>query len=349
MPSAAATRSTARLVGIERATPGSPSLNQGTRLALAASTARLSLGEITRLAAHHHIAVAVAIGGGAEIGTSGIGERGDEVGGIGRVRVGMVAAEIGQRIGIDRCARRGPEPPLENLPRIGPGYRVHRIEAEPETAAEQVAQPVEVENPLHQRGVVGDRIDDFDGHVAEPRRADAVERQVGRLDRAIGGDALRAAVDCLGHALGRWAAIGDIVLDAEIAVGAAGIVAGRQHDAAERAAAPDHCTGRRGGQQTAAADQDAGDAVRGHQAQDGLRRLGIKKAAIAAQHQRFPGDPVADRLGQCVEDRLDERLKVAGLSEDRNLFAQPGRAGTLVGKWRDRGVDYTHRVLATVP
>ena len=40
----AATRSTAWLVGIERATPEIPSEYPGTSVALAASTARLSLG-----------------------------------------------------------------------------------------------------------------------------------------------------------------------------------------------------------------------------------------------------------------------------------------------------------------
>ena len=137
-----------------------------------------------------------------------------------------------------------------------------RVEAEPETAAKQLAQPIEIEDPLHQRGIVGDRIDDLDIHVPEPRRAEPVERQVGRLDRAVGGDLRRMAVDRLGHALGRRAAIGDIVLDAEIAVGAARIMARRQHDAAERTAAADEHAGRRGGQQPAASDQHAGDAVR---------------------------------------------------------------------------------------
>ncbi len=99
----------------------------------------------------------------------------------------------------------------------------------------------------------------------------------------------------------------------------------------------------------AAADEHARDAVRGHHAQDDLRRLGIEKPAVAAQHQRFAGDAVTDRLGQRVEHRLHERLDVAGLAEDRDLLAQPGGAGALVGKWRDRDVEYAHRVLATVP
>ena len=105
----------------------------------------------------HHVAVAVAVRGGAEIGTVRIGQRRDQIGGIGRVRVGVMAAEIGQRVGIDRGARRGSETPLEDLPRIRPGDRVHRIEAQPEAAAEQIAQPVEIEDPLHQRGIIGDR------------------------------------------------------------------------------------------------------------------------------------------------------------------------------------------------
>ena len=173
MPSAAATRSTARLVGIERATPGSPSLNHGMRCALAARIARLSLGPIAPPpvpAGDHHVAVAVAVRGGAEIRRIGGGERGDQIGGVERVRIGMMAAEIGQRLGIDRGAGGRAEPTLEDLARIGAGHRAHRVEAQPEAAAEQVAQPVEIEDALHQRGVIGDRVDDRDLHRAKPRR-----------------------------------------------------------------------------------------------------------------------------------------------------------------------------------
>ena len=122
-----------------------------------------------RSAADDHVAVAVAVRGGAEIGRVGGEHRGDQIGGVKRVGIGMMAAEIGLRLGVDGGPRRRPEPALEDLPGIGAGDRVHRIEAQPEPAAEQFAQPVEIEDPLHQRGVIGDRVDDLDRHRAEPR------------------------------------------------------------------------------------------------------------------------------------------------------------------------------------
>ena len=83
-------------------------MNQGTSCALAASTARLSLGDHEQVAAEDHVAVAVAVGGGAEIGRVRAVHRGDQLGGIDRVRIGMPAAEIGQRLGVDRGAGGAP-------------------------------------------------------------------------------------------------------------------------------------------------------------------------------------------------------------------------------------------------
>ena len=112
------------------------------------------------IAPDDHVAVAVAVRGGAEIGPARGRQRLDQIGGIDRVRVGMTAAEIGHGFGLDGGAGGRAEPALEDLARIGAGDRAHRVEAQPEAAAKQVAQPVEIEHPLHQLGVIGDRVDD---------------------------------------------------------------------------------------------------------------------------------------------------------------------------------------------
>ena len=62
-------------------------------------------------APHHHVAVAVAIGGGAEIGALRIHHRADQRRGVERVGVGVMAIEIGQRLGIHRSAGGRAEPP----------------------------------------------------------------------------------------------------------------------------------------------------------------------------------------------------------------------------------------------
>ena len=144
---------------------------------------------------------------------------------MGGVGVGMQPAEIGQRVGMERGAVGRAEPALEDLAGIRPGDRVHRVERQAEPATQQIAQPVEIEDPLHQRRVVGDGVDNRHLHLAQPGRAEAPERHIGALERAIGGDRLGVAIDRLGHPLGGRAAVFGIVLDAEIAVRAAGIMA----------------------------------------------------------------------------------------------------------------------------
>ena len=98
----------------------------------------------------------------------------------------------------------------------------------------------EVEQGRHQRLVVGDRIEHLDRHPADLGGADAVEVEVGRVQGPVFADGLGAGEDRVGDLLRRRAAIADIVLDAEIAVRPAGIVAGGEDDAAEGLAAADH-------------------------------------------------------------------------------------------------------------
>ena len=52
------------------------------------------------------------------------------------------------------------------------------------------------------------------------------------LDAEVAVYRLRAPVDGLGQRFGRRTAVAGVVFDAEVALGSAGVVAGRQHDAA---------------------------------------------------------------------------------------------------------------------
>src|SRR5581483_10324399 len=154
MPRAAATRSTARLVGIERATPASPSRNHGTSRAFAASTARLSLGPITQLRPTTRLRSPSPSEAAPKSGASGRAISAISAAAWTALGSGCRPAKSGRGAALTAL----PEAALENLHRIGAGDRVHRIEAQAEAAAEQLAQPVEIENPLHQRGIVGDRV-----------------------------------------------------------------------------------------------------------------------------------------------------------------------------------------------
>ena len=195
------------------------------------------------------VAVAVAVRRRAEVGRVGAHHQVVEVLGMDEVGVGMAAAEVGGGHGIDHAASRGAEVVDQDRSRVGAGDGVHRIEAQAQPAGDGRADEVEVEQRAHQRVVVGDGIDHLDGHRAQFPRAEVVEVDVGRVQRPEAGDRLGAGVDGVGDRLGRRAAVVDVVLDAEVAVRPAGIVRGRQDQAAEGAARPDHAGRRRRRQQ----------------------------------------------------------------------------------------------------
>ena len=92
------------------------------------------------------------------------------------------------------------------------------------------ARIAEIEQLLHQRGIVGDGIDHFDQHVADLRGPDSVEINVA-IHHQPAVDGLCTGVDRLCDGFRCRSAIGDVVLDAEILVGTAGIVARREDQA----------------------------------------------------------------------------------------------------------------------
>ncbi len=197
--------------------------------------------------AEDHVAIAVAIRGCAEVeGVAAVHEF-DEVLGIGQVRVRVAAAEIGKRRRVDDRAGHGAETVLDDLPGIGPRDRVHGVEAAVEQATlEQAADCREVEQGLHEFGIVGDRVDDVDEHRPEPGAAVRVDRNSGiGLEGPVAADLEAATVDLVRERLGRWTAVGHVELDAEIAVGAARVMAGRQNDAAVAGVLADQARGGR--------------------------------------------------------------------------------------------------------
>src|SRR3546814_12113602 len=86
------------------------------------------------------------------------------------------------------------------------------------------------------------RISDWSSDVCS---SDLRDVDVGRVRDAIRADFLRAPVDRLGNALRRRATGGDVVLEAEVALRAAGIVAGRENEAAVGLWRADNGCGRR--------------------------------------------------------------------------------------------------------
>lgn len=295
-------------------------------------------GRDREVAADDHVAVRVAVGRAAQVGRIRRCHVRDQIFGVDRVRVGMQLAEVLQRLGVDHAARRRAQFALEDGPRVRTADRAHRIAAHAEAAREEAPDRLEVEYLAHQRGMVGYRVDHLDRGALDLQLAETVDVQRRSVADAVGLDRLGAREHRLGELLGRRAAVADVVLDAEVALGAARVVAGREHDAAAGPVLADHAAHRRCRQDAAEADQHAAKALRRRHAQDGLHRDPVVEAPVAAQHQGL-----AVRALEHVEQRLHEVLQVVRLAELRHLLAQARGAGLLAGKGLGRHADDRHR------
>ena len=225
--------------------------------------ARLSLGVTNRPRRHDHVAVAVAVGGRAEIGRVGTVHQLHEVMGMDGVRIGMMAAEIGHRLAVHDRARRRAETLFEDRFGIGAGDGAQRIEAHAEAGAEQLGDLVEIDQLLHQLGVIRDGIDHLDRHVADLGFADAAEIDVRRIDDLVFG---RCSLARLNTASVKDSGAGPpwdmLNLMPKSPSGPAGIVAGREDEAADGLVLADHAGGGRRGQKSLLADENAAEAVR---------------------------------------------------------------------------------------
>ena len=104
----------------------------------------------------------------------------DEIG------IGMVAAEIRQRRAVHHRALGKPEHAFENGMAIGPVMAPMASNFMREAGFDQCTDGIEVEQRLHQLGIVGDRIDDLDRHVADLAGADPAQVDVRRIGDPVG-------------------------------------------------------------------------------------------------------------------------------------------------------------------
>jgi hypothetical protein len=283
------------------------------------------------------IAVAIAIGRGADIGRVRRHHQRVEIGGVDQIGVGVVAAEILQRGAMAHRAGGKAQPVFENFDRIRAIDRMHRIERHGEAALARGADRGEIEQAVHQVGISGNGIDDIDRHAADHDAAQSIEIDIGRVDILPAIDGERACVDRAGHAFGRRAAVGDIIFDPEIFVGPPRIMAGGQDQPTDRAALPDHVAGSGGREDAACADDGAVKTGGGGHADRGLDDGAVMVAPVAADHQRCAAFPFDH-----IEHRLDEIFGIIGLGEDPHFLAQARCAGFLIGERRG-GVGAQHQ------
>ena len=119
-----------------------------------------------------------------------------------------------------------------------------------------------------------------------------------------------------------------LYFDAEVAVRAAGIVAGGEDNAAEGPRPADDAGGRRRREYSVLTDQDPSETVGGGDFENDLDGFAVVKSPVTAHYQGL-----ALIACQRIEDRLDKILQVVGLLEDRDLFPQAGSARALVVEW----------------
>ena len=238
-----------------------------------------------------------------------------------------MAAEIGQRRAVDHRAGAGLQFALEDRMRVRAGHRMQGVVAHAEARGEQRANRVEVEQRLHQRQILRDRVDDLDLGRLDLGCAEAVDVHVRRVGDFVGGDRLGMGEDRLRDVLRGRPAGADIVLDAEIPMRAAGIVARRQDDPAIGVRCADQRRDSGSRENAALADDDAAEAVRRGDLDHDLDRLAVEEPPVAAKDERL-----ALKALERIENRLDEVFEIVRLLEDRDLLAQPRGAWPLVGE-----------------
>lgn len=124
------------------------------------------------------------------------------------------------------------------------------------------------------------------------------------LDHLVLGDGLGLVKYLIGDTLGSRAAVGHVVLDTEVVVGAARIMAGGEEDAAISLALADDVGSGGGGKDAVLANDELLDAVRRADFEDGLNSLLQEEATITTYDDRRA-------LGvDGVEDGLNEVLRV---------------------------------------
>ena len=232
----------------------------------------------------------------------------------------MATTEIRQRHRVHHAVRRSPQAIHQYLLCIRAGDRVHRVELDSESIAEQGADRRKIEQRFHQLGVGFNRIDHRHRHITHLVIARSVQFDslciFWRIDDLISGDFFACREDRFRDRLGRRAAVVAIVFDAEIAIRSARIVAGRQDDAAMGAVFADEAGGGRRRKDAAHADQHAREPVCRCHFQNDLDRFEVVIASVTAQHQRR-----TVRDGDGIKNGLHEIFQVARLLKNRHAFA----------------------------
>jgi hypothetical protein len=112
-------------------------------------------GADEKVPAKNHVAVAIGVIGGAQVGRIRSRHAVDQVGGVHQVRIRVLAGKILQWSPVDHRALGRAKLFFEDVDGIRAGRAVHAVEDHAKPAAKEFPQGVEVEQLAHQSGVIG--------------------------------------------------------------------------------------------------------------------------------------------------------------------------------------------------
>ncbi len=294
---------------------------------------RVARGDEEGALAQDHVAVAVAVEGSAKAEVLPLLHGLHQVAGVGQVGVRVAVAKVRQQLRFHEAVLAGSQLLTEDPLSVGAGYAVQRVDEDLVSALDPALDGGEVEDLLAHCHVVADAVHHL--HL-EVRPSDGELALAGLRDVAVqvGADlvlldALAERVDALSEVGGRGAAVPQVVLDAKVSLGSAGVVGGGEDDAAGDFALADDVGKGGGGQDPVLAHDQLLDAV-GRRHLDDLG-AGLLDAVppVPAHHQGGSLEVVPHRLQRALKEVLHV---VWRLQELRDLLPEPRGAGLLPGE-----------------
>ena len=229
------------------------------------------------MAPDNHVPVTVPICCGPHIGTIRPIHVVHQFFGIDGVRIRMVTAEIFQWNGIGHGSLRCAEHFFDDRSRIGTANGMHGIESESEPAGKKGTDGIEIENRLHQFGIIRNGINYLNRHVLHSDRSGFSQIHIRRIGNFELTNLPGSRINGIRDFFRCRSAVADIVFDAEIAGKTAGIMARGKDNTAERPVFPDKAARCRRRQNAVLADHDLAETVGCRHFENDLYGNGIEK------------------------------------------------------------------------
>jgi hypothetical protein len=172
------------------------------------------------IGAINHVSVTVTVGSSTE-GDVVLVDNLDQRVGIGQVGVGVTTVEVGARLAVLGRTSES-ELLLEDglAVRTSDAGKTIEKDLEVRVRREELLDQVKVEDVLEHVDIVGSAVNDLDLEGSVGVRADIGNINVGDRGNLVGGEGLGGLVDLVGDRLRGRTAVGQVVLDTEVVLGA---------------------------------------------------------------------------------------------------------------------------------